>query len=192
MPQILKLSMSRRLIFGIAGLFALIGGSAAAAYYVGAEVVMGEQASLVGAPCSTVLTMVSKTPSGRLWLRKYIRTDVETTGDARVRTALRIAAIAAKANKVDLVQVNVVTPHGPTKRAQMRGRAIAAQVTIGLKMDFLPDLESKIAAQYYDGDAGPDGEFHGDLVKPETEEVRAIVQSMAEATQEDCVEGKQT
>lgn len=179
----------RKLIIAAMGMFALLGGGGAAAFYVGTEAVLGKDKSAgAGAPCITVTTMLSKAQDGHLWLRKYVRTAEAVTGEDRLKTALRVAALAAKVNIVDLVQINVLAPNGPTKRAEMRGQAIGAHATIGLRMEHLPDLKKRVVAAYVDGSAGVDGEFHGDRVTPDYEELATLVQAMKEAIKEDCRE----
>ena len=187
MARFPRLKISRKIAFAIAGTLALMGGSGAAAFYVGADVVLGSaKPAPTGVECTTVLTMISKTPSNRLWLRKYIKTDKAVDGEKRLITALRIAGLAAKANKVDLVQVNVLDPNGPSARAEMRGRTIGAQATIGLDLERLPELKPPVIGKYYDGVAGSDGEYHGALVAPGLDNLRTLIQAMSDAEKVDC------
>ena len=141
-----KIRLSRKLVFITLGITVLLGGTGGAALYMGGRDFLGESVQTVaGGLCTDIQTMVLKTPSDHLWLRKYIRME-NASGPERVRTALRIAGLLAKTNAVDLIHVSVLDAHGPDKRAGMRGRAIGAEVLIALKPGNLPELKTPAIA----------------------------------------------
>jgi hypothetical protein len=173
-----KIRLSRKLLFITLGITVLLGGSGAAALYIGGKDLLGEQSqSEAGGLCTDVQTMVLKTPTEHLWLRKYIRME-NASGPERVRTALRIAGLLAKTNAVDLIHVSVLDVHGPDKRAAMRGRAIGAEVLIALKPGNLPEMKTPAMASYYEGPVNDEGRFYGDKVVVDFEEVRGMMTAM--------------
>lgn len=184
-----RIRFTRKVVIISLGMLALLGGSGAAALYVGADKLMGErQVSATGGECSTVQTMVLKTPAKRLWMRKYITIE-NSDGPTRIRTALRIAGMLAKTNAVDLVQVNVLDAHGPEKRAEMRGRAIGAEVVIALAPKYLPDMKQPFTASYYEGFASPEGRFYGEHVALDIPAIQKLMVAMKSSVElEPCIE----
>jgi hypothetical protein len=174
-----KLRLSRKLLFITLGVTVLLGGSGATAFYfVGGKSLMVEGGeSAIGVECIDVQTMVVKTPSNRLRLRKFIRME-NASGHERIRTALRISGILAKNNAVDLIHISVLDTHGPTKRADMRARAIGAEVLIALKPDNLPDMKAPAMASYYEGPVSDEGRFYGDKVVVDIDEIGAMMTAM--------------
>jgi hypothetical protein len=184
-----RVRFTRKVIIISFGMLALLGGSGAAALYVGADKLLGEpQASAAGGQCTTIQTMVLKTPAKRLWLRKYVRMD-NADGPTRIRTALRVAGVLAKSNAVDLIQVSVLDAHGPDKRADMRGRAIGAEVTFALEPHYLPEMKQPFTARYYDGVPTSEGRFYGRKVTLEVASIQKLMTSMkSEPDLEGCIE----
>jgi hypothetical protein len=132
--------------------------------------------------------MVLKTPAKRLWMRKYITLE-NADGPTRIRTALRIAGMLAKNNAVDLVQVNVLDAHGPATRAEMRGRAIGAEVVIALAPKYLPDMKQPFTASYYEGFASPEGRFYGKHVALDIPAIQKLMVAMKSGVElEPCIE----
>jgi hypothetical protein len=183
-----KIRLSRKLIFITLGISVLLGGSGGAALYAtGVDILGKPQQNAAGGVCTDVQTMVLKTPSDRLWLRKYIRME-NASGPERVRTALRVAGLLAKTNTVDLIHVSVLDAHGPDKRAGMRGRAIGAEVLIALKPENLPDMKTPAMATYYEGPVSDEGRFYGDKVAVDVEEIGAMMTAMRSIEDKaDCV-----
>lgn len=183
-----KLRFSRKLLIITLGITVLLGGTGMTALYFGGESLMmegGENA--VGGECTDVQTMVVKTPSNHLWLRKFIRME-NASGHDRVRTALRIAGNLSKKNAVDLIHVSVLDTHGPTKRADMRSRAIGAEVLIALKPDNLPEMKSPAMASYYEGPVSDEGRYYGDRVVMDIEEIGAMMTAMRTVEEKpDCI-----
>lgn len=183
-----KIRFSRKLFLITLGISVLLGGSGGAALYIGGADLLGEpQQNAAGGICTDVQTMVLKTPSNHLWLRKYIRME-NADGPERVRTALRIAGLLAKKNTVDLIHVSVLDVHGPDKRAGMRGRAIGAEVLVALKPENLPEMKSPAMASYYEGPVNDEGRFYGDKVAVDVEEIGAMMTAMRSVEDKaDCV-----
>jgi hypothetical protein len=184
-----KVRLFRKLLFITLGITVLLGGTGGAALYIGGKDLLGEQSqNAAGGLCTDVQTMVLKTPTEHLWLRKYIRME-NASGPERVRTALRIAGLLAKTNAVDLIHVSVLDIHGPDKRAGMRGRAIGAEVLIALKPGNLPEMKTPAMASYYEGPVNDEGRFYGDKVVVDFEEVRGMMTAMRSVEEKaDCTE----
>lgn len=173
-----RLRFSRKLIIVTLGITVLLGGtSMAALYFGGHKLGMDVEKSAIGGTCLDVQTMVIKTPSNRLWLRKFIRME-NASGHERVRTALRIAGLLAKKNAVDLIHVSVLDTHGPTIRADMRARAIGAEVLIAVKPENLKDMKAPAMATYYEGPVSNQGRFYGDRIIVDLEEIGAMMTAM--------------
>jgi hypothetical protein len=184
-----KIRFTRKVLFISVGMLALLAGSGAAALYVGADKLGAEvEVSPAGEACTTIQTMVLKTPARRLWLRKYIRME-HADGPARIRTALRVAGLLAKSNAVDLVQVSVLDEHGPTLRSEMRGRAIGAEVVIALQPRYLPDMKEPFIVRYYEGMPSEEGRYYGQRVSLDVSEIQKLMSAMRDvADKEDCAE----
>lgn len=173
-----RFRMSRKLVLITLGVTVLLGGTGVTAlYFGGKDLIMKDGASAVGGECTDIQTMVLKTPSNHLWLRRYIRMD-NATGQERVRTALRIAGLLSKKNAVDLIHVSVLDTHGPDRRAFMRERAIGAEVMIALKPENLPEMKSPAMASYYEGPVSSEGRYYGDKVIVDMDEIRSMMTAM--------------
>lgn len=183
-----KLRLSRKLLLITLGITVLLGGTGVTALYFGGAGLMLESGeNAIGGECTDLQTMVIKTPSNYLWLRKFIRME-NASGPDRVRTALRIAGLLAKKNTVDLVHVSVLDSHGPTIRSQMRARFIGAEVLIALKPDNLPEMKSPAMASYYEGPVSDEGRYYGDKVVVDIAEIGAMMTAMRTVEEkQDCV-----
>ncbi len=182
-----RIRFSRKFVLISGGILLLGGASGVAAVFVGKERLFGPaEASINGLECQMVQT-VNIRKNGAVWVRKFIRTE-GGDGTERVRTALRVAKAVYDKQKPDLVQVSVLDKNGPTMRADMRGRAIAAQVVYIADVKKLPeDADAKsYSAYYYDGDPNGEGLFYGlriDLPLEDTEHLSASLNDFS-----DCVE----
>jgi len=183
-----KLRLSRKLLIITLGITVLLGGtSAAALYFKSAELGLASVENTIGGECTDVQVMVLKTPTNRLWLRRFIRME-NASGPDRVRTALRIAGLLAKKNAVDLIHVSVLDSHGPTVRSQMRARSIGAEVLIAMKPDNLPEMKSPAMASYYEGPVSDEGRYYGDKVVVDIDEIGAMMTAMRSVEEKpDCV-----
>jgi hypothetical protein len=106
----------------------------------------------------------------------------------RVKTALRVAQAVYAAQKPDLVQVVVLDENGPTLRADIRGRAIGADVVYIPHPDkTVPGLDDKpYTARYYDGKANESGLFFGERIDLPADEIAMISAGFKDP--EDCVD----
>jgi hypothetical protein len=188
-----KLRLSRKLLIITLGITVLLGGtSAAALFFKSSEFGLESAGSTIGGECTDVQTMVLKTPTNRLWLRRFIRME-NASGPDRVRTALRIAGLLAKKNTVDLIHVSVLDSHGPTLRSQMRGRSIGAEVLIALKPDALSEMKSPAMASYYEGPVSDAGRYYGDKVVVDIDEIGAMMTAMRSVEEKpDCISPEKT
>lgn len=183
-----RLRLSRKLLLVTLGVTVLLGGTGVTALYFGGKgLIMEGGVNAIGGECTDVQTMVVKTPSDHLWLRKFIRME-NKSGQERVRTALRIAGLLAKKHAVDLIHVSVLDARGPDKRAEMRARAIGAEVLIALKPANLPEMKSPAMASYFEGPVSDEGRFYGDKVIIDIDEIGAMMTAMRTVEDKpDCV-----
>ncbi|SCB59588.1 hypothetical protein GA0061105_107278 [Rhizobium aethiopicum] len=177
---------SRKLAIIVGGVALLVGVSGGAAVYVGKDRLIGVAAGGHGLECSDV-NLVTIRKQDHVWIRKYIKTE-PTDGMTRVRTALRVAQAVYAAQKPDLVQVVVLDENGPTLRADIRGRAIGADVVYIPHPDkTIPGLDDKTyTARYYDGKASENGLFFGERIELPADEIAMISAAFKEP--EDCVD----
>lgn len=177
---------SRKLAIIIGGVALLAGVSGGAALYVGKDRLIGVSGSGYGLECSDV-NLVTIKKQDHVWVRKYIKTE-PTDGMTRVRTALRVAQAVYAAQKPDLVQVVVLDENGPTLRADIRGRAIGADVVFIPHPDkTVPGLDDKpYTARYYDGKASENGLFFGERIDLPADEIAMISAGFKDP--EDCVD----
>jgi hypothetical protein len=185
-----KIRFSRKMLLLTVGILALLGGTGAAALYAGADKLISRpepKDNPAGAACDTVQTLVFKTPAQRLWMRRTIRMD-HADGPTRIKTALRVAGLLANANEaVDLIQVSVLDRDGPTVRADMRGRAIGAEVVLAMQPQYLPDMKEPFIVRYYEGMPTDDGRYYGDRISLEVPEIRKLMGAMRNvADKADC------
>jgi len=175
-----KIRFTRKVLLISIGMLALLAGSGAAALYVGAGDMLKTsptEDSPIGGECTTIQTLVLKTPAKRLWLRKLIRMD-HADGPQRIKTALRVAGLLANANPVDLIQVSVLDASGPELKSRMRGRAIGAEVVIALQPKYLPDMKEPFIVRYYEGMPSDEGVYYGERVSLELPEISALMAAM--------------
>lgn len=183
-----KLRFSRKLLIITLSVTVLLGGSGVTALFLGGKTLLLESGeSAIGGECTDIHTVVVKTPSDHLWLRKFIRME-NASGPERIRTALRISGLLAKKHAVDLIHVSVLDAHGPTLRSQMRARSIGAEVLIALKPENLPEMKSPAMASYYEGPVSDEGRYYGDKVIVDIDEIGAMMTAMRTIGEKpDCV-----
>nr|WP_206121163.1 hypothetical protein [Rhizobium leguminosarum] len=177
---------SRKLAIIIGGVALLVGVSGGAAVYVGKDRLIDATSGGYGLECSDV-NLVTIRKQDHVWVRKYIKTE-PTDGMTRVKTALRVAQAVYAAQKPDLVQVVVLDENGPTLRADIRGRAIGADVVYIPHPDkTVPGLDDKpYTARYYDGKASENGLFFGERIEMPSDEIAMISDAFKDP--EDCVD----
>lgn len=177
--------LSRKLLIIVAGVTVLTGASGAAAIFVGRDVLLGASSeSVSGAACTTVTT-VRLDQDGQQWLRKYVRSDA-VSGEVRVKTALRVAGAVSNLEEADLYQVIMLDAAGPVYRADMRGRAIGAEVLFARDPAAIPGMSAPFVARYTDGKPASNGEFYGERKELSLDEIKTIVTAMKD--REDCVD----
>lgn len=182
-----KIHLSRKLMLILGGVLVTLGGTGAAAVYIGADKLLGPSyAELNGLECTEVKT-VEIHKKDRFWVRKFITTDEPGDGLARVKTALRVAKTLQETKKADLVQVVVLDASGPKDRSGMRGRAVGADIIYVPDPSHVPEEMSArvLTARYADGLAAPNGEFFGERVDMLEADVQALLAKLDDQT--DCV-----
>lgn len=182
-----KFRLPRKTVFLIGGILLLGGATGACALYMGREGLLGGSEPKVSAlACTTVKTFKIRNKD-RFWIRKFIKTD-PAEGLARVATALRVAEAVYEAEKPDLVQVVVLDQRGPEQRANMRGRAIGADVVYVPHPEKNPDLAGTpvYSAKYVDGAANEAGQFYGEKIQLPPEHIESLVALLPD--HEDCVD----
>ncbi len=182
-----KIHLSRKLMLIVGGVLVTLGGTGAAAVYIGADKLLGPSyAELNGLECTEVKT-VKIQKKDRFWVRKFITTNEPGDGLARVKTALRVAKTLQETNKADLVQVVVLDANGPKDRSGMRGRAVGADVIYVPDPHHVPaDVAARVlTARYADGLAAPNGEFFGERVDMLEADIQGLVAKLNDQT--DCV-----
>jgi hypothetical protein len=185
----LKFRFSKKLVFILMGSIVVLGGgSGAAAVLIGTDKILGPSyLEINGLECTALETVKIKRDQ-RYWIRKYVVSDGTGDGLARIRTALRVAKAVQEKEKADLVQVAVIDKAGPRDRAQMRGRAIGAQVV------YIPDPKKApegtsvqpYSAYYLDGTANANGEYYGMRIDLPLEDVQTLTARLTDHA--DCVE----
>jgi hypothetical protein len=177
--------VSRKLLIIVAGVVVLSGASGAAAILVGREALLGPPAEQVsGVACTTVST-VRLNRNGQHWVRKYVRSEAKD-GAVRIKTALRVAGALSNHEKADLYQVILLDVAGPEYRANMRGRAIGAEVLFARDPSVIPGMSAPFVARYADGSPAGNGEFYGERKELSLAEIKTIVTAMD--AREDCVD----
>lgn len=185
--KVLKIHLSRKLMLIVGGVLVALGGTGAAAVYIGADKLLGPSyAELNGLECIEVKT-VEIQKKDRFWVRKFITTNEPGDGLARVKTALRVAKTLQETKKADLVQVVVLDASGPKDRSGMRGRAVGADVIYVPDPSHVPeDVSARVlTARYADGLAAPNGEFFGERVDMLEADIQALLAKLDDHT--DCV-----
>lgn len=177
--------LSRKLLIIVAGVVVLTGASGAAAIFVGRDALLGPPAEQVsGAACTTVST-VRLDRNGQNWVRKYVRSDAKD-GDVRIKTALRVAGAVSNHEEADLYQVILLDAAGPVNRADMRGRAIGAEVLFARNPSAIPGMTAPFVARYTTGQPAGNGEFYGERKELSLDEIKTIVTAMEDRA--DCID----
>ncbi|MFC6445075.1 hypothetical protein [Shinella zoogloeoides] len=177
--------LSRKLLIILAGVTVLTGASGAAAIFVGRDALLGPPAEEVSGVACTIVSTVRVDRDGQQWLRRYVRSDAKD-GDVRIKTALRVAGAVSNSEEADLYQVVLLDAAGPTYRADMRGRAIGAEVLFSRDPSAIPGMTAPFVARYTDGTPAANGEFYGERKELSLDEIKTIVTAMKE--REDCVD----
>ncbi len=174
-----KIRLSRTLVMVFGGLL-LIGGSGAAALYIGADTLLGPSYEEINGLECTTSQLVKIKRENYFWVRKYVFTE-GGSGPARLKTALRVAQTVQAAEHADLIQVTVLDKTGPNQRAAMRGRTIGAQVVYIPDAAKAPDpSDPKFSAFYVEGAPASNGEFYGLRIDVPLEDVEHMVAALTD------------
>ncbi|NVP57323.1 hypothetical protein [Mycoplana rhizolycopersici] len=180
-----KLQLPKKVLVLVAGVVVLTGASGAVAVFVGREAILGPSEERVsGVACTTVMTLRQKR-DGQAWIRHYIRSTAED-GDVRIKTALRVAAALSNKEEADLYQVVLLDEAGPSLRADMRGRAIGAEVLFSREPGKISGMTAPFEASVVDGAAAENGEFYGERKALSLAEIKTIVTAMTDKA--DCLD----
>lgn len=179
-----KIRLSRTLVMILGGGLLLIGGSGAAALYVGADKLLGPSWEEVNGLKCTTLQDIKLKRDGHFWVRRFVFAE-GGDGPQRLKTAIRVAKAVQQAEKADLVQITILDKNGPTQRAAMRGRAIGAQVIYIPDKTKAPDPSDPVLSGFYVDGAASHGEYFGLKISPPLEDIEAMAAGLKEL--EDCV-----
>lgn len=179
--------LSRKVVYIITGTLLLSGAAGATALYIGRDKLIGpSHETLNGLECTSVqVTTIHR--KDRFWIRKYIKTDA-ADGLTRVKTALRVAGAVFEKEHPDLVQVVVLDANGPEKRADIRGRAVGADVIFVAepkRMAATADLP-QFSATYTDAPPSISGEFFGTKTVMPEEDIHRLLASLSDKM--DCID----
>lgn len=184
-----KLRLPRKTVFIIGGALLLGGATGAFALYLTKDHFLGggdDKKTVASLSCTTVKTFKIK-KKDRYWVRKFIKTE-PADGLVRVATALRVAEAVYTVEKPDLVQVVVLDQRGPEQRADMRGRAIGADVVYVPHPENIPELAGTpiYTAKYIDGQANDAGQFYGEKIQLPPEHIDSLVSMLTDHA--DCID----
>ncbi|MCM2475782.1 hypothetical protein HGO38_20105 [Rhizobium sp. CG5] len=174
-----KFRLSRKLILISGGVLVLLGGTGAAAVFIGTEAILGPPYEKINGLECTEVTSVTIKKKDRFWVRKFVTTE-PTDGLTRVKTALRVAKAVQEAEKADLVQVVVLDAKGPVKRADMRGRAVGADVIYVPDPSKIPEEANGqiFTARYVEKPANGSGQFYGEKISMTSDDIDHLVASL--------------
>lgn len=178
-----KIRLSRTFVMILGGLL-LIGGSGAAALYVGADKLLGPSWEEENGLVCTTLQDIKLKRDGHFWVRRFVFAE-GGDGPQRLKTAVRVAKAVQKAEKADLVQITILDKNGPTQRAAMRGRAIGAQVIFIPDLSKAPDPSDATLSGFYVEGAASHGEYFGLKISPPLEDIEAMAAGLKDLA--DCV-----
>lgn len=159
----MKIRLSKKFVFLLSGVLVLCGASGSAAVLIGTDKILGPSyKDINGLACTTLQTQKMRR-NGSIWVRKYVTSDQSGDGISRLKTALRVARAVQEKEKAGLVQVAMIDSAGPKDTAEMRGRAIAAQVVYIPEPARMPAgaQTENYTAYYLDGTPSANGQFYG-------------------------------
>ena len=173
--------LPKKVVIIASGVVVLTGASGATAFFIGKDRILGPSAKeLAGVECTDVIRVADMRKDRAPWLRKYVRVPPGTDGMTRVKTALRVAKKVQETLPADLIEIAVLDQAGPDKRAQMRGRAIGAEVIVVRDAAKVPGITEPITIQYYQGAASGTGMFYGEEATMTSAEAEELLSEMKE------------
>ena len=160
-PPKRRIFLRKRLVIAVGGILLLLGGSGAAALYIGTDKILGKsEKELGGLDCKDVARIAIKRNDNQIWLHKYIKTE-STDGPTRIKTAIRVATGMAEKLRADLIHIVVLDKNGPTKRSDFKDLAFGAEVFYVRNIGSVPGMDSTFTANYAVGSAAANGNFYG-------------------------------
>jgi len=160
-PPKRRIFLRKRLVIAVSSIFLLLGGSGAAALYIGTDKILGKsEEELGGLDCKDVARIAIKRNDNQIWLHKYVKTD-STDGPTRIKTAIRVATGMAEKLRADMIHIVVLDQNGPTKRSEFKDLAFGAEVFYVRKVGSVPGFENTFTATYAVGSAAANGLFYG-------------------------------
>lgn len=184
----MKIRLSKKFIFLLSGALVLCGASGSAAVLIGTDKILGPSyKDINGLTCTTLQTQKMRR-DGSIWVRKYVTSDQAGDGISRLKTALRVARAVQEKEKAGLVQVAMIDSAGPKDTADMRGRAIAAQVVYIPNPTKIPagGQTENYSAYYLDGAPSASGHFYGMRVDLPLEDIEHLEAHLTDKA--DCVD----
>lgn len=169
----------RKIAFAIGGVSLLLTASGAAAYLMGADLLMKGGSPVYGLDCKLADSVAFTQDDGSRWVRKYIMVE-DSDGPGRVRTAVRVARNAAQEEKADLVLVVVLDRNGPHELASMRGNAIGAEVVYAPHPAHMPEVKTMFSAQYAQAPATAAGFFYGGRISLDPTDIEVMAAEMTD------------
>lgn len=181
-----KFRLRRKTLILLSAALLLSATSGAAALYISKKSAHEEavRKETSGLEC-TALRTIKLGRNGQRWIRKYVQV-TKSSGEDRLRTALRVTGLLAKAEKADLYQVVVLDAAGPTERAAIRGAAIGAEVLFAPDPTKLPDMERPFEVAYVEGEANAAGLYQGQRIVVPFEDIGKVMTGMVDHT--DCAD----
>jgi hypothetical protein len=184
----MKIRLSKKFIFLLSGALVLCGASGSAAVLIGTDKILGPSyKDINGLTCTTLQTQKMRR-DGSIWVRKYVTSDQAGDGISRLKTALRVARAVQEKEKAGLVQVAMIDSAGPKDTADMRGRAIAAQVVYIPNPAKIPagGQTENYSAYYLDGAPSASGHFYGMRVDLPLEDIEHLETHLTDKA--DCID----
>lgn len=172
----MKIRLSKKFVFLLGGVLVLCGASGSAAVLIGTDKILGPSyKDINGLTCTTLQTQKMRR-DGSIWVRKYVTSDQAGDGISRLKTALRVARAVQEKEKAGLVQVAMIDSAGPKDTAEMRGRAIAAQVVYIPNPAKIPagGQSESYSGYYLDGAPGANGHFYGTRIDLPLEDIEHL------------------
>jgi len=184
----MKIRLSKKFVFLLGGAIVLCGASGSAAVLIGTDKILGPSyKDINGLACTTLQTQKMRR-DGSIWVRKYVTSDQAGDGIARLKTALRVARAVQEKEKAGLVQVAMIDSAGPKDTADMRGRAIAAQVVYIPNPTKIPagGQAENYSGYYLDGAPSANGHFYGMRVDLPLEDIEHLEAHLTDKA--DCID----
>ncbi len=182
-----KIRVPRKFLIATAGILMLLGGSGAAALYVGKDQILGpSKESINGLDCTDIARVAIKRDDGQIWLHKYIMVE-PSDGPTRMKTAIRVVATMAETLRAELIHVVLLDKNGPKKRSEMNGRSVGAEVFFVRNPGTIRGFDAPYSGYYFTGMPTAEGRFYGEERVLTAEQIKAVAAAMKDKA--DCARG---